>query len=193
MGGGGGLCIYLAVAVRCRSDTQPGKAKQHPQIAHTEVTLSGPPVICNNNSLSVPVDLWRADTMALHAPCFARSQARAFRSSLRTTKDVWKAISRSMSLRKCYLLIKKKRTEHELLSTFAPCVDTGTRSNLFNARTKHTQTHFSVCLLQPETRNKINQTRQNVQQLLTSQSAMWLYWLEFFTALSVLGLPTAHW
>lgn len=72
--------------MRCRSDRQAGQAKQHAQIAHTEVTLSGPSVICNNNSLSVPVDLWRADTMALHAPCFARSQVRAFRSSSRTTK-----------------------------------------------------------------------------------------------------------
>lgn len=35
------------------------------------------------------------------------------------------------------------RTENELLSTFAPSVDAGIGSDLFNDRTKHTQTHFS--------------------------------------------------
>lgn len=35
------------------------------------------------------------------------------------------------------------RTENELLSTFAPSVDAGIGTDLFNDRTKHTQTHFS--------------------------------------------------
>lgn len=43
--------------MRCRSDRQAGQAKQHAQIAHAEVTLSGLSMICNNNSLSIPVDL----------------------------------------------------------------------------------------------------------------------------------------
>lgn len=63
--------------MRCRSDRQAGQAKQHAQIAHTEVTLSGPSMIRNNNSQSIPVDLWQADTTAPHAPRSARSQTGA--------------------------------------------------------------------------------------------------------------------
>lgn len=51
--------------MRCRSDRQAGQAKQHAQIAHTEVTLSGLSMIRNNNSLSIPVDLWQTDTAAV--------------------------------------------------------------------------------------------------------------------------------
>lgn len=157
-------CIYLASAVRCRSDRQAGQAKQHAQIAHTKVTLSGPSTI-RNNSLSIPADLRLADTTAPLAPCFP-SQVASFSPQVYTLEII--QYHSAGLLRKCYLLIKKEskkeRAENELLSTLAPCVDAGRRSNLLNVRTKHAQKHFSVCPLHLQTRNKTNQTQQNVQQ-----------------------------
>lgn len=99
----GVYCIYLASAVRCRSDRQAGQAKQHAQIARTEVTLSGQSVICNNNSLSIPVDLWQTHTMALHTPCFFQSQVQALRLLLCAN-----LVPCSLPLQKRYLLMKKK-------------------------------------------------------------------------------------
>lgn len=52
----GAYCIYLAAALRYRSDRQAGEAKQHAQISQTRVTLSGPPNDPQQQHC-IPVDL----------------------------------------------------------------------------------------------------------------------------------------
>lgn len=81
---------------------QAGQAKHHAQIAHAEVTLSGLLVIRNNNSLSIPGDLWQTNTAALLSH---KSETLTVGFSLGNTKDLWNSVSQaySVSLRKRYL------------------------------------------------------------------------------------------
>lgn len=67
--------------------------------------------------------------------------------------DNGNAIQHRLSSWKHYLVIKKP--ESEKLLTFTLHVDSGFGSNLFNARTKHLQKHFSVCSLQLEKETKL--------------------------------------
>lgn len=135
----GAYCIYLAAALRYRSDRQAGEAKQHAQIAQTRVTLSGPPNDPQRQHC-IPVDL-RLIRRFTHS--FFRAESWAFGN----TQHLGKSISNRSTWQETPLADCEDRTEAELLSTFAPCVDAGISSDLFNARTKHTQTHFSACLL----------------------------------------------
>lgn len=139
----GVYCIYLASAMRCRSDRHAGRAKQQ---AHTGVTLSGPTVICNNNSLCIPVDPWQTDTMVLHATCFCPLTSLRPEVPLRGTQKTSEIQHRcSSTLTETSLVDYRESAENELLSSVCAVCWYWRRFRLTQSKNKAAQRHFSVC------------------------------------------------
>lgn len=135
-----------------------GEAKQHAQIAHTEVTLSGPSMSRSNNTLFLlTCDELTGRLSELLLSAGARAGERI------KTKDLGESISCSSPWRETLLANWKGRTENELLSTFTPCVDAGVGSNLSKRQNKaHSETFLGLSSVLDMEQNDLNTAKKSM-------------------------------